>query len=94
MYEEPVQKRRLATVTSPSTTSSQKTLITKEPVSATSGLSSTTQCDFCLSEAEFFAFFQGVYDGQAFFNRSLPEINVHECIAQSDDLKNLFTGEL
>jgi hypothetical protein len=38
-------------------------LISKAPVSATSTLNKDTQCQYCLSESEFFSFFQGVYDG-------------------------------
>jgi hypothetical protein len=55
--EAPVPKRQLSVASSTITTTAQKTLISKEPVSATESLSSSTQCQYCLSEAEFFAFF-------------------------------------
>jgi len=58
-------------------------------------LSNVSQCQYCLSEAEFVQFFQGIYDGQAYIDRSLPKMYVQECIDHTTpEIKSLFTGQL
>jgi hypothetical protein len=79
-------RRRLTTV--------EPSLISTAPITKKSTLIKSSQCQYCLSEHEFFSFLQGVYDGQAYFDKSLPAINVEDCISKTDSLINLFTGQL
>jgi len=74
------------------TAAPKRQLAASFPVDKPHALTSEAQCQFCLSESEFVQFFQGIYDGQAYMDKSLPKLYVQECIHQTDELKNLFTG--
>lgn len=62
------QKRQLSSEKMPE-------LIATAPV-APAPLNKVAQCAYCLSEHEFVQFFQGLYDGQKFFNHSLPALHI------------------
>lgn len=74
---------------------SKRQLAAATPVTPPAPLSGKAQCQYCLSDADFVSFFQGIYDGQRFLDHSMPEIYVQECINQQNvEVKNLFTGRL